>query len=346
MENTEPKKKSKIAPIILTLVIGTVLFYAVKKITYANHHEDTDDAQIENDINPVLSRVSGYVDQIRFEDNQTVNKGDTLVLLDDRDLRIKVEQAEAALENSAAAITVAEANVSSAIANYETAKSTSESCRIRVWKATTDFTRHENLLKEKAITQQKYDAAKAEKETAEAQQVIAIHQQNAAAALVEAAKKQIAVAKANVSQRQADVDFAKLQLSYATIIGPVSGIASKKNIQPGQLINAGAALFAIVSNKDVYVIANFKETQLEKMSKGNSVEVIVDAFPDVKIEGSIYNFSAATGAKFSLLPPDNATGNFVKVIQRIPVKIVFKCPDALKDKLLPGMSVKVSVKVS
>lgn len=345
MENTAPKKKNKVLPIILVLVVCTVGIYAFNKISYARHHEDTDDAQLDNDINPVLSRVAGYVDQIRFEDNQLVNKGDTLVLLDDRDLEIKVEQAAAALENAKAAVSVAEANVSSAIANFETAKSTVESSRIRVWKSSQDFTRFQNLLNDKAVTQQQYDAAKAEKETADAQQSISQRQQNAASAMVDAAKKQITVANANVSQKQADLDYAKLQLSYATIIAPATGIASKKNIQQGQFVNAGSSLFAIVADNNVYVLANFKETQLEKMQKGNPVEVIVDAFPDTKLEGTVYNFSAATGAKFSLLPPDNATGNFVKVIQRIPVKIALKGLETLKDKLRPGMSVKVSVKI-
>ncbi len=345
MENTAPKKKNKVLPIILVLVVCTVGIYAFNKISYARHHEDTDDAQLDNDINPVLSRVAGYVDQIRFEDNQLVNKGDTLVLLDDRDLEIKVEQAAAALENAKASVSVAEANVSSAIANFETAKSTVESSRIRVWKSSQDFTRFQNLLNDKAVTQQQYDAAKAEKETADAQQSISQRQQNAASAMVDAAKKQITVANANVSQKQADLDYAKLQLSYATIIAPATGIASKKNIQQGQFVNAGSSLFAIVAENNVYVLANFKETQLEKMQKGNPVEVIVDAFPDTKLEGTVYNFSAATGAKFSLLPPDNATGNFVKVIQRIPVKIALKGLETLKDKLRPGMSVKVSVKI-
>ncbi len=345
MENTAPKKKNKVLPIILVLVVCTVGIYAFNKISYARHHEDTDDAQLDNDINPVLSRVAGYVDQIRFEDNQLVNKGDTLVLLDDRDLEIKVEQAAAALENAKAAVSVAEANVSSAIANFETAKSTVESSRIRVWKSSQDFTRFQNLLNDKAVTQQQYDAAKAEKETADAQQSISQRQQNAASAMVDAAKKQITVANANVSQKQADLDYAKLQLSYATIIAPATGIASKKNIQQGQFVNAGSSLFAIVAENNVYVLANFKETQLEKMQKGNPVEVIVDAFPDTKLEGTVYNFSAATGAKFSLLPPDNATGNYVKVIQRIPVKIALKGLETLKDKLRPGMSVKVSVKI-
>ena len=156
-------------------------------------------------------------------------------------------------------------------------------------------------------------------------------------------RKQISVANANVTLKHA-ILIMQLQLSYATIIAGIR--TCLKSIQPGQLVNAGANLFAIVSNNSVYVVANFKETQLEQMQKGNSVEVIVDAYPNTKLEGTIDNFSAATGAKFSLLPPDNATGNFVKVIQRVPVKIILKNSEALKDKLRPGMSVKVSVKVS
>jgi membrane fusion protein (multidrug efflux system) len=345
MENTEPKKKKKIFPFILLGLIAVGLIYGFTKYTYSLHHEETDDAQIDNDINPVLSRISGYVNDIRFEDNQKVKKGDTLVIIDDRDLRIKVEQAEAALENAKAGVSVAESNVASAQANFETAKSTADGARIRVWKSTQDFTRFQNLINDKAVTQQQYDAAKAEKETAESAQTTALRQQSAAAAMVEAARKQVSVANASVSQKQADLDFAKLQLSYATIVATADGIASKKNIQLGQLVNAGSPLFAIVSDHNVYVIANFKETQLEKMQKGNEVEIIADAFPKTKLEGTVYNFSAATGAKFSLLPPDNATGNFVKVIQRVPVKIALKITDELKDKLRPGMSVKVSVKV-
>ncbi len=339
------KKKKKIFPIVLITVVIIGIIFGFSKYLYSLHHEETDDAQIDNDISPVISRITGYISEIRFEENQSVKKGDTLVLIDNRDLLIKLSQAVAALENAKATLSVAESNVSTAIANYETAKSNAESAKIKVWKSTQDFVRFQNLINEKAVTQQQFDATKAEKETAEAQQQIATKQQSAASSLVDAAKKQILVANAMINQKQVDVDFAKLQMTFATILAPANGIASKKNIQLGQLVNGGTPLFAIVADSNLYVVANFKETQLEKMNKGNSVDVILDAFPKTKFEGTVYSFSAVTGAKFSLLPPDNATGNFVKVVQRIPVKIALKVSDAFKDKLRPGMSVKVSVRI-
>ncbi len=346
MENTEQKKPRKKAPlIILSLVIISAAAFGINKYIYARHHVDTDDAQVDADINPVLSRVAGYVQEIRFEENQHVNKGDTLVKLDERDLQIKVMQAEAALENAKAFIAVARANTGTAIANISAASSNVEVAKVRVWKATQDFNRYQNLLNDKAVTQQQFDAAKAEKLSAEAQ-LEAINKQEAAASTQgQASNQQVTVAQSTIAQRQADLDFAKLQLSYAAILAPASGLASKKNIQVGQYVNAGTALFAIVSDSNVYVMANFKETQLEKMKTGLPVEVKADAFPDTKIEASVYSFSPATGAKFSLLPPDNATGNYVKVVQRVPVKIKLNGDKEIMSKLRPGMSVRVSVKI-
>ncbi|HNP47437.1 MAG TPA: HlyD family secretion protein [Bacteroidia bacterium] len=344
METPEKNsKKNKMLPIILGLVVLVAVYFGVTKYVYALHHEDTDDAQIDGDISPVLARVAGYVNEIRFEENQPVNKGDTLVKLDDRDLRIKVEQAQAAVENAAAGVSVASANVTTAQANAETAKFSVESAKVRVWKATQDFSRYENLLKDKAVTQQQFDAAKAEKESAEAQLSVAVKQLSAAGMQVEAANKQVEVANSFVSQKRADLDFALLQLSYATVISPAKGKASRKNIQLGQLVSVGYPMFAVVSDQSLYVIANFKETQLEDMQKDQKVEVVVDAFPNHQLEGKIYSISSATGAKFSLLPPDNATGNFVKVVQRVPVKIVLNTDAETAGKIRPGMSVKVSV---
>ncbi len=346
METSEEKKPKKKAPlIILALVIISAAAFGISKYMYSLHHEDTDDAQLDTDISPVLSRVSGYVNEIRFEENQQVNKGDTLVKLDDRDLQIKVQQAQAALDNAVANVSVAKANSGTSLANVATASSNVESAKIRVWKATQDFDRYQNLLNDKAITQQQFDAAKAEKLSADANLESINKQQSAASMQGQAASQQVTVAESVIAQRQADLDFAKLQLSYATIISPATGLASKKSIQSGQYVNAGTPLFSVVSDNGVFVIANFKETQLEKMKTGLPVEVKVDAFPSEKIEGTIYSFAAATGAKFSLLPPDNATGNYVKVIQRIPIKIKLSGDKSLLAMLRPGMSVRVSVKL-
>ncbi len=338
-------KKKKILPIILALIIIASATFGISKYIYSQHHEDTDDAQIDSDISPVLARVSGYVNEIRFEDNQHVNKGDTLIKLDDRDLQIKVQQAEAALANAAANVPFIKSNVTTAQANQATSKSAIDAAKVRVWKATQDFSRYQNLIADKSVTQQQFDAVKAEKDAAEAALETTIKQQQVSGAQIQSAQQMISVANSTLQQRQADVDYAKLQLSYATIIAPATGLASKKNVQQGQLVNAGSPLLSIVSDSNIYVIANFKETQLTRMKEGLSVEIKTDAFPGEKIEGTVYRFSAATGAKFSLLPPDNATGNFVKVIQRVPVKIKLNANKEIVSRLRPGMSVRVSVKL-
>lgn len=338
-----PKKSKKIIPIILGVLILIGAIFGIKEYLYYKDHVDTDDAQIDGDISPVVARVGGYVDSILFEENQHVNQGQVLVKLDDRDYRIKLEQALAAQRGASASIGVTQSEITATSASSSTARANAEAARVRLWRANKDYTRYANLIKEGAITQQQFDAAKAEKDAAEATYQAAENQYKAALGQVGSTRSQLKVTNTGVDQRQADVDFARLQLSYTTIVAPTSGIVSKKNIQKGQLIQPGQTLFSIVNDNSLYITANFKETQLENLKTGEKVEVEVDAFPDEKVEGEVYNFSPATGAKFSLLPPDNATGNFVKVVQRVPVKIKIKTSKGLMQKLRPGMSVKVSV---
>ena len=346
MENTESRKKpKKLMPIIFGIILLIGAIWGVNKYIYAKHHEVTDDAQIESDISPVLSRITGYVNKINFEENQLVKEGDTLIVLDDRDLKIKAMQANAAYEMAIATTFVVNANIASTVTGLQAAKAGVESARVKIWKTTQDYEHYQNLIKEEAISKQKFEVAKADKENADADLKVALGQLSAEEAKIEVAKKQIAVNESNVAQKKADLDFANLQLSYSIIISPATGYVSRKNVQPGQLVNAGTPLFAIVSDENIYVVANFKETQLMKMEKGQPVEIKVDAFPDTILTGEINTFSAATGAKFSLLPPDNATGNFVKVVQRVPVKILIKTGKEMKAKLRPGMSVKVFVKI-
>lgn len=344
--NPVPKKKSKILPVILVLIIGSSLFFGVNKYRYSLGHEDTDDAQIDGDISPVYSRVAGYINSVLFEDNQHVNKGDTLVIVDDRDLQIKIQQAEAAIANASAAINVAKAAVETARGNVVVAQSGINASNVRLWKANQDFDRFRALVTLDATTKQKFDAAKADKENAEALLESSKSQLIVAQKQVNAAQEQVSVAEAQLVQRKVELDLAKLQVTYTVIISPASGTVSKKNVQSGQLVNVGSPLCSIVGTDGVYVIANFKETQLERMKEGQLVDVKVDAFPNEKISGKIYRFSAATGAKFSLLPPDNATGNFVKVVQRIPVKIKIDSTSEVIKRLRPGMSVKVAVELN
>lgn len=340
----EAKKKNKVVPIILGVLILLGAIFGIKEYLYFSKHVDTDDAQIDGDISPVISRVGGYIKDIKFEENTKVQEGQVLVTLDDSDYKIKLEQAMAGQSGASAGVGVSEAQIAAMSANTSTAKANIEAARVKLQLAQKDYDRYANLVKDGSVTQQAFDQAKAQKESAQAAYTASVDQYNAAVKQVGTTKSQLSVSNNGVTQRQSDVDFAKLQLSYTEIKAPVTGIVSKKSIQKGQLVQPGQSLFSVVNDKSIYVTANFKETQLEDIKEGAHVKIEVDAYPDADVEGEVYNFSPITGAKGSLLPPDNATGNFVKVIQRVPVKIKINSKDqALLAKLRPGMSVKVSV---
>jgi membrane fusion protein (multidrug efflux system) len=255
------------------------------------------------------------VTEVDVRDNENVRAGQLLLRIDTRDLQAKADTAQGALENARAQVSIARANVASA-----------RTARI---KADQDLVRYRALRRKEEISQQQFDAARAAADAARSQ--------------VEAALQQVQAASAQVAQKRADLDWARLQLSYATVTAPASGIVSKKDVEVGQLVAAGQPLMAIVEGSEVWVVANFKETQLRKMRVGQKAEFTVDAYPKKEFRGRVDSFSAATGAKFSLLPPDNATGNFTKVVQRIPVKIVPTDPPDARYPLRAGMSVNAIV---
>lgn len=342
----EEKKKNKLLPIILVVLLIGGSIFGYTKYDYFSKHVETDDAQIDGDISPVVARVGGYVKDINFEENTLVREGQILVTLDDQDYKIKLELAQAGQAGASAGVNVSQAQIVATSANTSAAKANIEAASVKLKLAEKDFNRYTSALKDGGITQQVFDQAKAQKEIAQAAYTAAVDQYNAANKQVNTTQSQLGVSNVGVTQRQADVDFAKLQLSYTQIKAPSNGIVSKKNVQKGQLIQAGQSLFAIVNENSLFVTANFKETQLEKINVGSKVNIVVDAYPGEKIEGVVYNFAPITGAKGSLLPPDNATGNFVKVVQRVPVKIKIQNKDkAILEKLRPGMSVKVSVSI-
>jgi len=302
--------------------------------------------------------VSGYIADIRVQDNQQVHKGDTLVVLDDRDFRLRVNEAEAALsaaENNAsvadAGISVADANVLSAQSNINTIDARIEAARINLWRAEQDFNRYDNLIKDHSITQQQYEQALAAKQTAEKQLEILQAQKDNASSQTHVVRTQkdvttgqASAAKTSIAQRQAELDLARLNLSYTIITAAIDGQVSRINLQPGQMVQAGQALFNIVEDNEKWVVANFKETQLNKMIIGQKVTITVDAFPEHEFEGRVASFSPATGSKFSVLPADNASGNFIKVVQRLPVKIEFTQPaDSSLRRLKAGMNVTADV---
>ena len=310
-------------------------------------------------MNPIIPRVTGTVTKVYVKDNDFVKKGDTLFTIDNKDYLVKVEDAKAALAAaegnfaaSKADVQGASANIAASDANVQSAGGNIETAKIRLGRATNDFERYNNLYKNHSITKQQFEQALAAKQEAESQLHILQQQQKASTyqksvivAKSNVTSKQTEVAAANIKRAQAMLDAAKLNLDYTVVIASIDGQVSKINIQPGQLVQPGQSLFYIINNAEAWVIANFKETQLNKMVIGQKVTIKADAYPDTEFEGTITSFSPATGARFSLLPPDNATGNFVKTIQRLPVKISLNTTnDVEKIKLLrPGMNVDVDV---
>ncbi|MEO7310655.1 MAG: HlyD family secretion protein [Chitinophagaceae bacterium] len=358
-ETAPPVKKKNykfLIGFIIMLIAGGVFGYT--KYQHSLKHEDTDDAQIDGNISLVIPRVSGYVTDVRVKDNQFVKKGDTLLVLDDRDLKIKLEQAEAALEIAQSNLGVAQSatstsqtSVAAAQTGILVADAQIDAAKIKVKRTADDYERYANLIKDHSITQQQYDQALAEKETAEKQLIIlqeqrktTVAQTNVAASQSKTTGTQTGVANATIHQKVADVDAAKLNLSYAVITAPTDGIVSKVTMQTGQYIQQGQSLFNVVLSNDVWVVANFKETQFDKMRIGQKVVITADAFPGHEFEATLTSFSPATGSRFALLPPDNASGNFVKTVQRLPVKIEFSnATDSLVKQLRPGMNVGVDV---
>ncbi len=368
-----PKKKQPLLIVVMAVILIAGIVFGYKKISYSMQNEDTENSQLQTNIVPVSPRIGGYVAAVYVADNQQVKKGDTLVVLDDRDLKIKVEQAMINLENAKANVAVVKSNVNTAdagatatatsiataAANVATAKASVDAAKVRVWQTAEDFKRYEKLFAQTSATQQQYDAAKAQKEAAEQQLKVAEKQVEVAQAQLATAKQQsvasstqasgvstqVQVAELLIKQRQAELDMAQLQLSYAYILAPFDGYISKKNVQVGQLLSPGQTICSVVDETTLWVVANFKETQIADMHTGQKVEVKVDAYPKEKFEGKVESIQAATGSTFSLLPADNATGNFVKVVQRIPVKIVLEKTKFDNAQLRAGMNVTVAVKV-
>src|SRR5258708_4874695 len=293
-EQETQKKPNRVLPIILGIILIGGIIFGIKEYLYYGKHIDTDDAQIDGDVSPVVARVGGYVDSIFFEENGHVTAGQVLVKLDDRDYKVKLEQAMSAQKGASAGVGVGQSQIIAISANSSGARAEAESAAAKLEKANKDYARYANLVKDGSITQQQFDQAKSDRDVAEATYRAAQDQYKAALEQIGTSRNQLKVTDVGVTQRQADVDYAKLQLTYTTITAPASGIASKKNIQIGQLVQAGQTLFSIVNDNSLYITANFKETQLNNLKNGQKVNIDVDAYPDLKLQGEVYNFAPAT----------------------------------------------------
>ena len=351
-ESERPSTKKKIILGIVAIVGLLVLIWAFQKWSYGRSHQSTDNAQIDGHIVPVLAKVGAYVKTVNVNENDHVKAGQLLVQLEDDDYRVRLQQAEADL--AAAEATAggggfagqAQAQVQSAAGQRAALDAQIGAARANANKADADLARAKELANKQIISRQQLDAAQASADVAHANLLAAERQAVAAGGTVNTAEAGVRVANARTLAARAALDNAQLQLDYTHITAPASGEVSRKQVEVGQLVAAGQPLMSIVADTGVWVTANFKETQLAEIHPGQPVEFEVDAYGGCKGEGKVESVSGATGAKFALLPPDNATGNFTKVVQRVPVRIAVTKPCAGNYPLRPGLSAVVHVNTS
>lgn len=355
---TTAKKSNKKFIIIgiaaMVVSIGAYYFYINAGF------ETTDNAQLDADIVPVRTSVSAYVKEVRFQDNQFVHKGDTLLLLNAVEFEAKYQQAQAALENAKSNLLAVQNNANASVMNFDASLMTNESAsqsieiaKARLVKVQEDYNRVKNMYAAKAATKAEMDAIEAELAVAKAQFSAANNQFKASNAQSKGVRSQsegqkamVSLAQALVRQREAELTLAETMLSYTAIVSPCDGIVAKRSVDEGQFVAAGSPICTVVDNTQLWISANFKETQMESIHIGQRVQIKIDAYPDLRLTGKVASYLGATGAKFSLLPPDNATGNFVKIVQRVPLRIKLDpISETNRARLLPGLSAFVSVDV-
>jgi membrane fusion protein (multidrug efflux system) len=341
--NTTTTPKTIIIRVVLGLALLTAAYFGYQKVHYELHHETTDNAQVEARLVPILPRVAGYIKQLHVEDYSVVKKDSLLAEIDDSELQLQLEEMEADLAQAETDIDNARATLSNTGASVVSAKSNFDVSQTRLDKAQKDFERDQNLFKDGAITQKQFDDSKANLELATRQLQATKNDVGVAQSRTGITESQLKKAQAQIAVKKARIEQQKLKLSYTKIYATADGKIGRRNIDAGQFVQAGTPLFTIINDEQFWVVANFKETQLDHVKVGQEVEVKLDAYKKQPLKGKIVSISEATGAKFSLLPPDNATGNFVKVTQRIPVKIEIEDAAKYKDLMHAGMSVEVSI---
>ena len=323
---------------LFILLILSILYYF---LVY-RYYQSTDNAYVKADLTWIMPRVAGEVLKIDIQDNQYVKQGQMLLSIDNRDFQARADQAKAMLNLKQAGLGVQAENevaAQSSIAEAESAKSAAVADLNRL---SADYARHQQLLKDGVITRQRFESVQAQYLTAQAQVA-------KAQATIDAARAQLGSVKAARAQMNADLDNAKAQvrlssvdLNASQIVAPISGRVGSLAVRVGARVSPQTRLMAIIPDNSIYVEANFKETQIEKMRLGQTVQLTLDAYPSLQFKGTIQSFAPASGATFSLMPPDNATGNFNKVVQRIPVRIALSKQPHL-ELVKPGMSVVAKV---
>lgn len=314
------------------LILNTVsVLLAIGGIIWASNlfyhyykFEVTNDATVEQYITPINVRISGYIKEVRFTEHQWVNKGDTLLIIDDREFKIKLLDAQAGLLDAKNSASVLTSTINTSATNIEVSDANIAEAKAKLWRAEQDLKRYSNLLELESVSQQQYDQMKADYDAQKAHFNALLKQKEALKSTSTETVKRQTSAEANILRKEAELDMAKLNLSYTVIIAPYSGYVGRRTLEVGQFVQAGQTITSLIKNDNKWVIANYREKQIEHIQIGQEVIISVDAFPNKKFKGHVTAISEATGSKFSMLPTDNSAGNFVKIQQRIPVRIDFE----------------------
>jgi membrane fusion protein (multidrug efflux system) len=339
------RQKNKASRLALLILFGAFIVIGVTFWYLANAgFVETDDATIESHVIQVSPKISTHVKAVHFDDNYQVKRGDLLIELDPRDSEVNLTSAQANFASAKSKLTEAQAQQNVAVAGLGQAKADLDSARASADNAAADFRRNENLYQTHVIDRREYDSSVAQTKTATASVESAAKKVASQEAQVQLASAEYVTASAGEKQAQAQLQQAQLQLSYTRIFAPFDGRITKKGIEPGDYVQPGQTLFSLVP-PEVWVVANFKETELKEMKVGQPVSVKVDAFPGRDFKAHVESFQVGTGSRFTLLPPENATGNYVKVVQRLPVKIMFDEPAENLERLWAGESVEPRVNI-
>ncbi len=329
--------------IIIAVLLITGIAIVINKFVHFGNVEFTDNAHIEQHITPVNTRVPGFIKEIRFDEFQKVRKGDTLVIIEDAEFRLALAQARAGLANAQAGSSATGASISTTAANMDVTNSAVEEALVQMENAKREEDRFAALLKKDAVTRQQYDAVHTAYLSAKARYEAVNNQKSSLASVKNEQGHRLSQSRAGIEAARAAVEMAELNLSYTVIVATADGVIGRKDIHVGQLVNPGQTMCCIVDNSEKWVVANYRETQMPNIAVGSKVDITVDAVPGAKFEGEVERISDATGSAYSMIPQDNATGNFVKVEQRIPVRIKF-AKNAVSDRLCAGMNVECEVR--
>jgi membrane fusion protein, multidrug efflux system len=305
--------------------------------------QSTDDAYVKADSSAIAPKISGYIATLLVNDNQTVKAGQTLAIIDDRDVRAALDQAVANVSAAQASVENLDAQIAAQGSVIQQADASVTAERASLALAQRDDTRHQKMAQVGYGTVEQADTASTNVQERSANLARLVAAASTTRQQTGILKAQRDLAQAQLARAQAALHEAQLNVSYATITAPIDGVVGARTVRVGQYVQAGTQLMALVPLQKVYVVANYKETQLTRVRAGQPARIKVDTFPDDDIVGRVDSVAPASGLEFALLPPDNATGNFTKIVQRIPVKIVFDGRDPLLGRLRPGMSVNASI---